>query len=263
MLLRQGPAYRRETFCEGINGIGYRVEPRPFGDPKAGDLLVIWNRYPGEDGIARNYASAGADVVVVENGYVGKDAEGGKLFAMSKFYHNGAGQWRQGPPGRFDQLKLEVKPWRSEGEFILVLPQRGIGPAGVAMPSSWLVATQKRLAELTKRPVQVRRHPGIAKTEPYEELRGAWAAVTWGSGAGIKALLAGIPVFSDFGRWIAAEASTRLMASANLENPFLGDRTPTFEKLSWAQWSMQEVASGAAFSYLLGGEGSLVGSAQT
>lgn len=251
VLLRQGPAYRREKFVEGVARAGYAVQERPLPKPEPGDLLVMWNRYSGEEGLARNYQSSGADIVVAENGYIGTDDEGGKLFALSRNYHNGAGEWNQGPQGRW---KTELKPWRKDGDFILLLPQRGIGPVGVAMPSAWLDAARRRLQELTKRPVRIRRHPGPSKTDPYEDLKGAWAAVTWGSGAGLKALLAGYPVFSDFGKWIGLPAASSFMPWTKIEEPFLGDRLPMFERLAWAQWSLKEIASGEAFIWLLGQE---------
>jgi hypothetical protein len=117
------------------------------------------------------------------------------------------------------------------------------------MPGGWLADVHKRLSRLTDRRLVIRRHPGPDKTEPYDALRGAWAAVTWGSGAGIKALSVGVPVFHEFPSWIGAPAAR--LGIEDIEKPWLGDRLPMFQRLAWAQWTLAEIASGEAFRCLL------------
>jgi hypothetical protein len=73
--------------------------------------------------------------------------------------------------------------------------------------------------------------------------------VTWGSGAAIKAIAAGIPVFHELECWIGAEAAT--FGINDLEHPFLGDRHLMFHRISWAQWTAEELASGEPFRWLL------------
>ena len=247
VLFKPSVSYRRDAFEAGLRDIGYDLLPTPLSSPSKDDLLVLWNRSHYEEGIARRYEGVGAAVIVAENGYIGSDENGHKLFAMSKHYHNGAGKWNVGASARW---KGTIAPWRESGDFILVLPQRGIGCSGVAMPRGWEVGATRRLALMTKRPIRVRRHPGASKEDPYLALVGAWAAVTWGSGAGIKALAYGVPVFHDFSMWIGAMAASRLEA-ADIEDPMMGDRQPMFERLAWAQWSLAEIQSGEAFRCLL------------
>lgn len=240
------PWHRRALFTAGLQRAGFQVEPRLF-DPRPGDVLVLWNRNIYEEAHAQRFESAGATVVIAENGYIGMDESGGRPLALAKRYHNGAGQWRIGPTSRWT---MDLKPWRDRGDFILLLPQRGIGPPGVAMPNGWANRAAAELKKMTGRPIKLRLHPGGSKEEPYEALKGAWAAVTWGSGAAIKALFAGVPVFYDFRSWIGASAAIHLK-SADLEQPFTGDRLPMFQRLAWAQWSGREIESGEAFAFLL------------
>jgi hypothetical protein len=75
--------------------------------------------------------------------------------------------------------------------------------------------------------------------------------VTWGSGAALKALAMGVPVFHTFPQWIGAGAANPL--GSDLEKPFRGDRLPMFRRLAWAMWPLHELESGAAFAALLGG----------
>lgn len=247
VLFKPSVSYRRDAFEDGLRILGYGISPTPLSTPARDDLLVLWNRSHYENHVALRYEAAGATVVVAENGYIGSDGAGHKLYALARTHHNGAGKWNVGNTPRWRQ---PIRPWRGSGDTILVLPQRGIGCTGIAMPTGWEVDVRKRLAAMTDRPVRVRRHPGVAKEDPYLALVGAHAAVTWGSGAGIKALAYGVPVFHDFSMWIGAPAA-RALKGADIEDPFLGDRLPMFERLAWAQWSLAEVQSGEAFRCLL------------
>ena len=248
--IRTVPVFRFAAFSDGLARVGYQIVPRPLERPAPGDVLVIWNRRASDQRDAKRYEAAGASVIVAENAYLGPPRP--KHFALALSHHNGAGAWRIGPEGRWGGYGIELQPWRQDGDHILVLPQRGIGEGGVAMPPGWTGAALASLASRTKRPVRLRRHPGKESVEPYDDLRGAWAAVTWGSGAGIKALAAGVPVFHSLDAWIGAKAALRF-ESADLERPKMDDeaRRAIFERLAWAQWSLDEVQSGEAFAWLM------------
>ena len=127
VLFRDSVAYRREVFRAGLVRLGYDIVERPLVNPDKDDLLCMWNRSPHEEAYARNYERAGAKLIVCENGYIGKDEQGHKLFAMSLNHHNGAGTWKIG--GASDRWKMRVIPWRENGDFLLVLPQREVRPA--------------------------------------------------------------------------------------------------------------------------------------
>lgn len=245
VVLHRSPYYRLEVFTAGLQAHGYRVISDRNAQPDSSDVLLIWNRNPNHERIAKRYEEAGATVLVTENGFIGKTK------AIAKFHHAGAGEWHVGTEDRWSRLNVDVKAWRTDGRHILLLPQRSIGEPGVAMPRNWEQSTLNRLRRMTDRPIRVRKHPGKNPKTPVEdELRGAWAAVTWASGAGIKAICAGIPVFHDLKNWIGAPAAS---CAFDIENPYLGDRSAMFHRLAWAQWSWSEIESGTAFGYLLGG----------
>lgn len=244
VMLRTGSHYRGPSFVTGLTRIGYDTRNAFPPAVQAGDVLVIWNRYASWDVWASRYEAAGAHVLVAENGYIGK-----RTVALSAHHHNGAGKWGVGPVPRWPRLNIEPKPWRANGEHILVLPSRGVGPPGVAMPKGWLNGTVSRLKKATRRPIRVREHPGIDKPSLDPDLKNAWACVTWGSGAGIKALVGGVPVFHELPQWIGAPAAVH--GIENLESPYTGDRAPMLERLAWAQWSVDEIESGEAFRLLL------------
>ena len=170
-------------------------------------------------------------------------------------HHNGAGEWPIEYDDRWrDQFGHLVKPWRDypDNGHILVLPQRGIGPPGVAMPRDWPLKIMKRLqSTLTDRQIRLRKHPGGNKTpKPLEaDLEGAYACVTWGSGAAVKALIAGVPVFYEMPGWIGRDAAR--YGITNINDLYTGDRTHFFRRLSYAQWLPEEIASGVPFKRLL------------
>ncbi len=247
--LRGTPHYRRDAFLTGLRRCGYTVgePPKPHPDPR--DVLVIWNRGILADAHAKRYEAAGARVIVVENGYIGADEAGHQLYAMALGHHLGAGQWKVGADDRWDRLKIEPLPWRRNGSEIIVLPQRGIGEPSVAMPAGWTEDVVRRLRKATDRPIRVRAHPGKDRTDPMVDLRDAWAAVTWASGAGIKAIVYGIPVFCELSSWIGLPAAR--FGVSGIEAPFLGDRLPMLRRLAWSQWTVAEIQSGEPFRWLL------------
>lgn len=247
--LRASDHYKRSTILAGLERCGFKVGEPPKRIPQPGDVLVIWNRWRTDEAIAARYEAAGARVIVVENGFIGADKRGHQLFAIALRNHLGAGQWNVGPEDRWSRLGIELAPWRTDGDEIVVLPQRGIGVRGVGMPDGWTDSIVSRLKRITKRPLRVRPHPGMSRTDPKDDLRHAWAAVTWASGAGIKSIVHGVPVFHEMGRWIGAPAAK--FGIDDLENPFLGNRLPMLQRLAWAQWNLEEIRSGEAFRCLL------------
>jgi hypothetical protein len=234
-------------FQNGLARLGYTITKDWQRNPRRNDVIVMWNRSRAFEALARVYENSGATVIIAENSYL--PMNGGKAFALALNFHNGAGKWHPGDKPRFE---IEKRPWRSDGDKVLVLPQRGIGSPGVAMPFNWPGVIKPRLEGITARPIHVRRHPGISKRGPSLEsdLANTWCVVTWGSGAAIKALVAGIPVFHDFPQWIGGDGSAKL-DGADIEAPQMEGRDRMLSKLSWAQWLPEEILSGEAFAHLL------------
>ena len=246
ILLNGSPHYRRDAFAAGLKATGYETVFENNADPKPGDVLVIWNRY--KDAIAREFERAGASVLVAENAWVGPEDKDKHYFALCRGHHNGAGTWHVGAEKRWPKLGIELKPWRKSGSYILVLPQRGMGERGVSMPPNWPENVVSRLRKVTNLQVRIRSHPGPRPHAPID-FTDCWAAVVWASGAGIKAIIEGIPVFYEFSRWIGAWAARH--GIEDIDEPFLGDRMPMLERMAWAMWTADEISSGEPFRWLL------------
>lgn len=252
-LIRTNVHYRHDAFVRGLVAAGYTVSQRSISKIKPDDVLVIWNRGAQFQYEAKRHEMAGSRIVVAENGYTDAvDEDGHQWFSLALDHHNGRGRWPIGETARFPSMGLTVRPWRSEGSFILVLPQRGIGAPGVAMPLRWSRLIEARLRAVTNRPIRIRPHPGLkSAASPLEPaLEGCHAVVTWGSGAAVKAIIHGVPAFHELHGWIGAPAAR--FGINDLERPFLGDRSPMLERLAWSQWPVAEIANGTAFKHLLG-----------
>lgn len=245
ILFKPGLHYRRDVFAAGLASVGYTPVDR-LADPKPGDLLVIWNRTGEGHSMARRFEAVKAKVLVVENGYMGKNWLGQQWFAISHNHHNGAGTWSQGGPERWDSWRVPLAPWRIKGKECVILAQRGIGEQHLRAPDGWL-----NLAVSTTKG-RIRRHPGTnAGVSLEDDLAHASSVATWASGAAIKALTMGVPVFYDFPKWIGAGAGRRMAEFK--KGPVCDDeaRLAVFRRLAWAQWNAAEIHRGFAFEELL------------
>jgi hypothetical protein len=248
-LVRRPAHFGTDVITKGLKASGYLLRDAPESRPLPDDVLVIWNRYGLGARYADTYEKAGAKVIVAENGYLGREWRTQRWFALALNRHNGAGTWRIGGPERWDGWNVELAPWRKDGDHILVLPVNPVGSPPVRQPDDWLPKTLELLKRATKRPVRVRKHPGDLppKVSLERDLEGAWCAATWGSGAGIKAIARGIPVFHGCREWIGALAAS---TGNDFERPYSPDRLPMFRRLAWSIWSAPEVGSGEAFRWL-------------
>ncbi len=215
---------RAQWFRDGLTKLGYEVRPG-LG---LGDLLVTWNRIGQTDSVASQCQERGIPVIVVENRSWG-DLVPGRWLHIASNYHNTQGMFPAGGNERWDQLGIELEPFRVPGETV-VLAQRGIGSPPVACPKGWENQFSHR----------VRKHPGRgAASSLREDLAQCGKVITWGSAAAVEALAMGIPVESHMPRWIGAQDSTE------------AGRLAMFQRLAWAQWRPAEIASGEAMECFL------------
>ncbi len=160
---------------------------------------------------------------------------------------------------------VELKPWRTQGQHILILCQR---PNGWNMfgnnQMQWLDATITEIRKHSNRPIRVRMHPGDGSrfaqidqinakhrglvqisTNPgiREDLQNCWCAVGYNSTPTTVAAIEGIPVFVQDPQhsWAADVAFADL---AQIESPAMPDRSHWAHKIANIHWSNQEVATG-------------------
>lgn len=249
--IRPEPTYRHGAFLKGLERAGYRIDTGGRPSDKR-DVLVVWNRHGHVDNEAKEWEQRGGTVIVAENGYLGKDADGIQLYALSVHGHNGSGWFPIGDEDRFAQLGIQLQPWQeNEGGHLLLCAQRGIGSPLMASPANWEAKTSKALIALGETNLRVRQHPGKAPTvklPPLEqELAGARACVVWSSASGVQALVAGIPVIYTAPRWIASEGAVRGVDGVRALVRDDERRRRAMHKLAWGQRTVAEIESGEPF----------------
>lgn len=228
--LRYSHRERVEAFTQGLNQLGYRVVLGMTQMPNDQDLYVSWNRIGQSDLTARRFKT----VLVAENAAWGNGFMGGRWVSLARNRHNTKGMFPIGENSRWDDLGVELKPFRTEGETV-ILPQRGIGSPPTAMPREWAESALKRYGG------RIRKHPGQRPPTRLLEhdLEKCGRVITWGSAAAIQALMWGIPVVSEMPDWIGQQNNTE------------ADRLRMFRELAWAQVNYDEIRSGEAFARLL------------
>ena len=169
------------------------------------------------------------------------------------------------------QIDLNLKPWREKhkSKNVLILCQNPSDASLLGLDiKQWVMATVKHLMKVTKRKIVIRNHP-LAKasiTEMFElmynikqveisenslekDLASAHCAVSYTSGASIDAMMNGIPVITPSPYNFVYGISSHDLE--NVENPILGDRLSLLYKLSYTQWSVEEIIEGKPLKHLL------------
>lgn len=263
-LTRREIFYRHEAFTAGLQAAGYEVRTAlPQG--RHGDVLLIWNRYHFHQA-ATQFEAAGGKVIVAENGYLGPGGisphsmDPRTVFALGLGAHNDSAAIPEGGLDRWRALGVDLKPWRTTGEHVLVCPNRSFGTPGRVMPPTWAADVSARLKKLTNREIRIRPHPGNRPAEKplADDLSGAWVCVIWSSSAGVHALVAGIPVICESPAWIGMKAAFTAFASEwdameESEPDYLDyNRLRAMSDVARGQWSVEEIASGEPFRLLCG-----------
>lgn len=200
--------------------------------------------------------------LIVETGYINRGTGEDKYYAVGWNGLNGRADFKNKgmPPDRAKKLPVEMKPWRTEGNHIVLCGQV---PWDASVDHTnhvqWLIETAAVLQMMTKRLILFRPHPlsGLpnitdcmysASARIEDDLDGAHCCVTFNSNSGVDAVMNGIPVWSfDIGSMVYP-ISNKLWT--DLEKPKMPDRTQWLADLAYAQWRPDELRSGEAWQHL-------------
>lgn len=164
----------------------------------------------------------------------------------------------------------ELKPWRTNGNHILIFCQRPKGFNMFIDQEAWLDVTIDRIRQYSNRPIMIRMHPGDGTREKqthkiqkkygtavtistHENIRDAlvdcWCTVGINSTPNVVSAIEGIPGYIEdpVHSWATDVAFTDL---ALLENPPLLDRQQWANKIANIHWSNVEVKSGQLWSVI-------------
>lgn len=178
------------------------------------------------------------------------------------------------------EQRIEIKDWRTKGEYILVILQR---PGDSSLKNliekygsyeQFVQYTLQEIKENTDRPIRVRMHPlrqdrqleilknfdieistntqGAGLLEGgdglYEDFRNAYAVVGFNSNALTESVCEGIPTFSMCPSSMAWECSNKSLGT--LESLEYFDRNQWLYNLGYCQWREDEISKGAPWFHL-------------
>ena len=165
-------------------------------------------------------------------------------------------------------LNLKLKPWRSNGNHILICLQRNGGWSMQGLDSvNWMNQTITDIRKYSNRPIIVRAHPGDKKIKSIlkinhknvflstkekltDDLIGAWATVVYNSSPSVASAIEGVPVFlTDPQPKNSQSFDIANIDISNIENPVLLDRQHWIEQLSMCHWKFDELKSGKAWNF--------------
>jgi len=175
-------------------------------------------------------------------------------------------------PQRWEKIKrdlrIDLKPWRKNGNHILICLQRN---GGWSMKGLSVVEffrnTVNEIRKYSNRPIVVRTHPGDKKSLIYsqqlvgnnvtlsknkslvEDLKGAWCSVVYNSSPSVASIIEGIPCFVLDSEYSQSAPVANLTLS-NIENPTMPERIDWVQKLAQCHWNLEELRTGEAWSHM-------------
>lgn len=170
------------------------------------------------------------------------------------------------PVDRLRKLRLNVRPWRTIGEHIVIAGSSAKYNAfyGLPDPTTYAQSLVRHIREVSDRPIVYRPKPSWKEAVEIDGARfsygtgetidqvldGAHAMVTHGSNACFEAVLAGIPCVV-LGDAVAKPISSTELS--DLESPLMAkrrDRNAWLAALSYQQWTLGEYSTGEAWQII-------------
>jgi hypothetical protein len=170
-------------------------------------------------------------------------------------------QITQRPCDRFERWGIDIKPWRRDGEEILVCPSSNTMTDWCSQLTEkhWTELTVNTIKKHTDRPVRVRHKPRTRKTSGpaaeaetgspsfIQDIQNAYAVVTSVSLCAVEAIINGVPVVCNPLSFAAPVSETDISNINQLSYP---ERQPWLNHLAYQQYTEKEISSGLAYSII-------------
>lgn len=267
-----------DAMAQGGQALGHRVSARNAGayqsqEYEPCDAAAVFSLHGPGQAILTDYRQRGTPLVVVDYGYVRRGTPHEGRTHPGKFYYsvglnglNGHADFKNHlmPGDRWQALGVELKPWKTDGKYIVVCGQKNQDIAiGNQIPRVWAQRTIRAIQAITTRPVIFRPHPldpaqkrpiGVPHSEHStlaEALSEAWACVAYNSNSLVEALIQGVPAFAlGPGSMVDGVCNTDL---SQLADPVRPDRQQWAHSLAYAQWTINEMREGLPWTHLFAG----------
>ena len=174
---------------------------------------------------------------------------------------------------RADSLGLVCKPWRSNGNFILVCGQHDKSLQWQDMPSmsNWFMQTYREIRKHTDRPIVFRPHPRcrlphielglkhVYRQEP-RHVNGTYdsfdmgfddihCTISYSSNPGIHSVIEGVPAFVST-HSLAYDVANDIDFLHDIENPLMPDRQQWLNDYAWTEFTVEEISQGIPLKHL-------------
>ena len=152
------------------------------------------------------------------------------------------------PSDRWDKLGIELKPWKQDGEYSLVLGQVA-GDATVCHNYRDFLGTMESLIEANHPyPVKVREHPQVRESTSSlaKDLKGAALCITYSSNSAVEAVIAGVPTVVIAKNCVAWPVTSHIVRRALYRGP----REQWAYDLAYRQYTVDELRDGTAWEQI-------------
>jgi hypothetical protein len=174
---------------------------------------------------------------------------------------------------RADSLGLGCKPWRSNGDFILICGQHDKSLQWQDMPSmsNWFMQTYREIRKHTDRPILFRAHPRcrlphielglkhVYRQEPRQlpgtyddfdmKFDNIWATISYSSNPGIHSIMNGVPSFVSPSS-LAYPVANDIDFLFDIEEPHMGARQAWLNDYAHTEYTIKEISQGIPLKHL-------------
>ena len=174
---------------------------------------------------------------------------------------------------RADGLGLVCKPWRSNGDFILICGQHDKSLQWQGMPrmSDWFMQTYREIRKHTDRPIVFRPHPRcrlphielglkhVYRQEPvkiggsYDDFDMGFddvhCTISWSSNPGIHSVINGVPAFVST-HSLAYPVANDIDFLHDIEQPMMPDRQQWLNDYAHTEYTVEEISQGIPLKHL-------------
>lgn len=191
--------------------------------------------------------AAGVEWFYIDNGYFNSKWKGGDCYRVTRNRLQHAGQLPSNGD-RWRELRIDVKPWRTGGEIVLIAQQSPWWYKWQGMDiDSW---TQRAKDVAADWPVEIRGKPTTKALPPIDWSK-IKAVIAHSSNVAIDGLIEGVPCLLD--AWYAGAYSLAGDWHARtLRKP--DNRQAVFACLADNQWTVDEIRAGVAWRHFTDGK---------
>lgn len=259
-----------EAFEHSLRQAGHTVCESDMHSDVAVIWSVLWNgRMLGNKPVWQYYRKTNRPVIVLEVGGIKR----GTTWKVGLNGINRDGDYR--PSGnnndRARSLGLELKPWRTDGEYILICGQHDKSLQWQGMPSmsQWIMNTIDALQIHYEYPVVFRPHPRCKLPDIERQYKNVYRqdpvhvsgtyddfdmnfnkvkyTVSWSSNPGIHSIINGVPAHVGPSSLAFDVGCPHLLM---VDKPHMPDRQQWLNDYAWTEFTVEEIAQGLPLNRL-------------